>query len=307
MSLPSKDLYFKVHNGEATSFWFSKWVDQQPLSEAFQELYAKAIRPFMLVAEAGWWDGPVWRWKPDEWLSDYDHDDEYLLTMLLQCLPSLDCNNLSRGEIVWLPDETNGFSFKRCASEICRRDVNLGMHSIVLKKLSFLWQLSVPSKVGIFGWRFVLGRLPTRDLLKARGIIGNDSECGCVFCSSVPENLSHLFDSCSVTRGIWTKVGQWLGDSVNLSLEELRNFLDHADKVKAKEDRLTVGIIRLSTLWNVWLMRNAIIFKGIIFCFDECLSAIVMSSWKWFRIVNESSLNCNFYAWHTFPLSCIKR
>ncbi|XP_058726222.1 uncharacterized protein LOC131597548 [Vicia villosa] len=111
----------------------------------------------------------------------------------------------------------------------------------------------------------------------------------------VLEDAFHLFDGCPTTRRIWSKVGEWIGSSVNLSNKELRNYLDHFTKIKAVDERLTVGIIWSAVLWNFWLMRNDILFKGNVFTFDECFSAIVLTSWKWFRSVNDSSTACNFH------------
>lgn len=57
------------------------------------------------------------------------------------------------------------------------------------------------------------------------------------------ENSFHVFDGCPITRRIWNKVGQWLEDLVVLLNEELRNYVNHFDKVKAVKERLTVGVI----------------------------------------------------------------
>ncbi|XP_058741966.1 uncharacterized protein LOC131614391 [Vicia villosa] len=177
-----------------------------------------------------------------------------------------------------MADEQKGFSVKGCAKEISRHDHNPELQSIQLRRIKFVWKIRVPSKVGIFGWRFVLGRLPTREQLKIRGIIVDDIDCCCVFCFQEMETSSPHFDSCPFTRRIWNKVGQWIGDNVNLQNEDLRNFLDHFDKIKAVKERLTVGVIWIAVMWNLWMIRNAILFKGSIFNFDECFSAIVLSS-----------------------------
>lgn len=92
------------------------------------------------------------------------------------------------------------------------------------------------------------------------------------------ENFHHLFDSFSFIRRIWNKVGEWLGDSVNLSNDELRNYLDYFDKIKTVDERLTVGVIWTAVMWNLWVMKNAILFRGNIFNFDECFTAIVFGS-----------------------------
>lgn len=93
---------------------------------------------------------------------------------------------------MWITDENNGFSVKGCAKEISKHDRGSGLHSLQLRKISFVWKLKVPSKVGIFGWRYVFGRLPTRELLKARRIIIEELDPCCFFLFS---KYGELFSS----------------------------------------------------------------------------------------------------------------
>ncbi|XP_058774903.1 uncharacterized protein LOC131649172 [Vicia villosa] len=48
-----------VKNGTKTAFWFSKWIGNQSLAEAFRELYGLAANQFMTMAEAGRWQDDV--------------------------------------------------------------------------------------------------------------------------------------------------------------------------------------------------------------------------------------------------------
>lgn len=45
--------------------------------------------------------------------------------------------------------------------------------------------------------------------------------------------------------------------------------------------RITVAVIWLATVWSIWLMRNAAIFKGDIVIFDDYITTIVYRSWIW--------------------------
>lgn len=107
-----------------------------------------------------------------------------------------------------------------------------GIQEEDLRRIIFMWKLKVPSKVGIFIWRYLLGRLRTREQLKNRGILVEESDCGCVFCFQVLEDAHHIFDSLLFTRRIWSKVGECIGTSVGLSNEELRNYSDHYEKLR---------------------------------------------------------------------------
>lgn len=115
----------------------------------------------------------------------------------------------------------------------------------VLRALKFMCDLKAPSKVKIFSSRLILGRLLTRDQLKKRGVLVDDRDCCYVLCFRALENPSHLFGSCTITSRIWDKVGEWIGDSVSMTNEELRSFLFFKDKVKVLDERgyLTSGCL----------------------------------------------------------------
>src|SRR4051812_1495595 len=99
-----------------------------------------------------------------------------------------------------------------------------------------MWKLKVPFNVSIFAWRFILGRLPTRDQLKNRGILVDDRDYCCVLCFNVMDSSNHLFELCPYTIIIWYKVGVWLGILGKLTIDELKNFGDNFDKFKALEE-----------------------------------------------------------------------
>ncbi|XP_058786284.1 uncharacterized protein LOC131660936 [Vicia villosa] len=306
--ISASDLFScRVKNGSKTSFWFSKWIENQSLSESFPELYAKAVNPFMTVAEAGHWEEALWCWDVDHWLTEYDEDDEFLIQIMVDMLHQFQPEQQTEDEFKWAGDAEEEFTVKLCAHTIKKRDTENMVGIPVRKTLLAMWDIKAPSKVKIFAWRLILDRLPTKDQLKKRGILDTDRDCCCVFCSQEEESSKHLFDSCPITRNIWSRVGGWLGNSCNLSIEELPSFFTVSEKIKGVEERLTLGVIWLAVVWNIWKMRNAIIFNGCSFNFDDCYSAIVLASWKWFRLVNSSSTSCNFHFWNILPLSCIKR
>ncbi|XP_058783901.1 uncharacterized protein LOC131658647 [Vicia villosa] len=306
--ISASDLFScRVKNGTKTSFWFSKWIENQLLSEDFPELYAKAENPFMSVADAGHWDGAVWCWDVDHWLTEYDEDDEFLIQAMAEMLYQFQPEQQAEDEFKWADDTEEDFTVKLCAHTIRKRDTENMVGNSERKMLNFMWDIKAPSKVKIFAWRLILDRLPTRDQLKKRRILDNDRDCCLVLCSGEEESSKHLFESCPITRKIWNRVGGWIGDSCKLSIEELSSFFTVAEKIKGVEERLTIGVIWLAVVWNIWMMRNAIIFNGCSFIFDDCYNAIVLASWKWFRLVNSSSISCNFHFWNILPLSYIKR
>lgn len=89
-------------------------------------------------------------------------------------------------------------------------------------------------------------------------------------------------------------------------MEKFKFFWMNFEKIKDKYERLTIGLIWLAVAWTIWLVRNDIVFNGKRVIFYDCYTAIINASWKWFRILNGSSLSCSFHFWNILPLFCIK-
>ncbi|XP_058731364.1 uncharacterized protein LOC131603122 [Vicia villosa] len=266
-----------------------------------------AVNPLMSVKEAGRWDGLVWIWEPSDWIKDFSDGETYLLDLLQQQLFHHKPLLAGADSFIWEDGNEGVFSVYSCVEEIRRRGEEVMQPASVLRRLDFMWKLKVPSKVSIFAWRFILDRLPTRDILQRRGILSGNNDSGCALCFSFLESSAHLFDQCFYSTKVWEKVGNWLGVLDRLNIEELKYFGDNFDKIRTGEERLMVGIVWMAVIWTLWTTRNAILFNGQVFNFDECFTAIVLACWKWFRVLNGSSKDCNFHYWNTLPPSCIKR
>jgi hypothetical protein len=84
----------------------------------------------------------------------------------------------------------------------------------VLTALKKLWRIDVPTKILVFGWRFIIDRLPTRSTLNLRGILLNPNGLSCVFYSQHVEDIGHLFFSCHFSTGIWCAISNWIGKTI---------------------------------------------------------------------------------------------
>ncbi|XP_071727356.1 uncharacterized protein [Rutidosis leptorrhynchoides] len=78
----------------------------------------------------------------------------------------------------------------------------------------------VPSKLRIFIWRIIHGRLPVRVELEKRGIDLGSTRCPT--CDDDIETIEHAFISCKHARDIWDRVYKWWGaqHATNFSIEE---------------------------------------------------------------------------------------
>jgi zinc-binding in reverse transcriptase len=115
------------------------------------------------------------------------------------------------------------------------------------------WTATIPLKIKIFLWLVKQNKILTKDNLRKRGWIGNNT---CVFCNEI-ETVDHLFLHCSITICIWT----WITGYNNLNfqictIEELW-YLDY--NIPYKDSNLC-EIVRGAVLWTIWNERNKIIF-----------------------------------------------
>lgn len=78
--------------------------------------------------------------------------------------------------------------------------------------LDFVLHKQVPLKMSIFAWRFLRGRLPTKNNLVRRGLLSAE-EAGCVAGCGHDESMSHLFIHCESYGALWRHIRSWIGVS----------------------------------------------------------------------------------------------
>lgn len=61
------------------------------------------------------------------------------------------------------------------------------------------------------GWRFFQNRLPTRDILKARGILSGDFVSCCPMYFIEDKTSTHLFFTFRFSKSVWQGVNDWFG------------------------------------------------------------------------------------------------
>jgi hypothetical protein len=81
-----------------------------------------------------------------------------------------------------------------------------------------------PSKVAVFSWQLLQDKLPTRQNLWLRGVIGDTNASSCVLCGVGLESYDHLFDSCNQISPIWYGILQWYGVELMPPRDVLRFF-----------------------------------------------------------------------------------
>lgn len=88
-----------------------------------------------------------------------------------------------------------------------------------------IWKLNIPSKVTCLIWRVMLDRLPTKDNLRMRNIILEESDLLCPLCNYHRESAQHLFISCLLVSSIWYEYYGWT--SSDFVIVVLKNLSIH--------------------------------------------------------------------------------
>lgn len=78
----------------------------------------------------------------------------------------------------------------------------------------------------VFGWRFLLDRIPTKDNLVHRGMLFPLDASKCVFCGLVGESRNHSFFGCVVVNIFWSEIALWIGKEYSRKDECLSSFMD---------------------------------------------------------------------------------
>ncbi|XP_045821935.1 uncharacterized protein LOC123914805 [Trifolium pratense] len=221
----------------------------------------------------GFWQFKWWNWS--ELLSV---NEAQQLTELQGLFDGFSLHNNNDDQWRWIPDSNGLFTVKSCYTYLLDlRQVEF-QDAHVLEAIQHLWKSDVPSKVNIFGWRVLLNRLLTRAALHHCGILTNHHELSCVFCFLQAEDEKHLFFSCPFSKGVWNKVLSWLGTSLQTGVEGRDHFLLFGDLFKMKDKCRVRYLVWLATTWNIWNLRNKVIFKGNIPDVSSLLETIKLHS-----------------------------
>ncbi|CAJ2651419.1 unnamed protein product [Trifolium pratense] len=245
---------------------------------------------------------PLWRWN---WSESLSVNEAKQLTELQGLFDGFSLHDNNHDQWRWIPDSNGLFTVKSCYTYLLNlRKVEL-QDAHVLEAIQRLWKSDVPSKVNVFGWRLLLNRLPTRAALHHRGILTNHHELSCVFCFQQAEDENHLFFSCPFSKGVWNKVLSWLGTSLQTGVEGRDHFLLFGDLFKMKDKGRVRYLVWLATTWNIWNLRNKVIFKGNIPDVSSLLETIKLHSWLWFTSRYRHRSCTPFPFWCLNPMSCI--
>jgi hypothetical protein len=206
----------------------------------------------------------------------------------------------------WVPNTNGFFSVKSCYSLLLQHRQVEPLDDNVLVAINKSWGNDVPSKISFFGWRLLLQRLPTRPALHRRGILLNPLDLNCVFCAQHVEDTAHLFFSCSFTKGVWEEVSRWIGKQIPSCVDGWRHFLLFGDLVKVRKGGRVKQLFWLGTTWNIWKLRNNVVFKGSTPEVSTLVDEIKTFSWIWYTGRYGRNSCSPFSSWCINLIPCIQ-
>ncbi|XP_058741002.1 uncharacterized protein LOC131613339 [Vicia villosa] len=200
----------------------------------------------------------------------------------------------------WLYENNDRFSVSSCYNAI--NSVHIPFGPMERNDLSYklIWKMEVPMKA--FSWRCFKNRLPTRVGFEHRGIISNSNN-PFSFCGLLAETIDHLFLECVVATLVWKDMAEWIGwkevkfDSLKDSYMKWHRYCNLKKVRKGKE-----GVLWMAICWNMWLVRNGIVFRNDSWNINDIVWSSKILAWRWIVIGKISLTNCNFDNFNKDPM-----
>ncbi|KAK2457421.1 hypothetical protein QL285_004692 [Trifolium repens] len=293
-------------DGTVILFWKDTWIGTEPLYTRYAELYEKSSQQNCSISMMGFWENAAWKWNfvwsdilTNNELASF-HD---LFLMLEQVHPGMANSDRRR----WIPQAAGEFTVKSTYTHLLYKSGSEQLESAMEQALKKLWKANVPLKVGIFGWRLLIDKLPSREALFRKGIITNPMDSCCVFCNSEMEDINHAFFKCSVTGTVWNSIFRWMGVNTIAFNSISHHFLLFGQLTKGKKVKRLRHIIWLATTWCIWRERNNIIFRGALVNIPSLVNQIIYFAWFWLIGRQKINVEFSFQDWCNNPLDCITR
>ncbi|XP_015944732.1 uncharacterized protein LOC107469865 [Arachis duranensis] len=145
---------------------------------------------------------------------------------------------------------------------------------------SSVWKGFVPPRIELFGWFVLVDRVNTKERLGKIGVnILGDSLC--VMCTKELESAEHLFLRCDVAWQVWCKWLRSLGREwvIPGTIREMfESWHGLHNRQQGQQMWMTVFF---AVIWNIWLERNARIFKNTRASLEVIHTKTVMSYTEW--------------------------
>ncbi|KAJ0467691.1 putative reverse transcriptase zinc-binding domain-containing protein [Helianthus annuus] len=157
----------------------------------------------------------------------------------------------------------------------------------------------VPIKVKIFGWRAMLNRLPTMDMLIKRKIVTGPNRCS--LCLGAVESIDHVFAACLVASVIWQKISLWCRISPIFAFS-FKDLLEvHKYILGNKTKKKVIQSVIVVACWCLWKARNEIIFSNRPVKVEKIMGDVMAYSFLWIKS-RAKNVELDWNWWKVFLL-----
>jgi len=113
-----------------------------------------------------------------------------------------------------------------------------------------MWRVQAPQKMKALLWLINHGALMTNERRTRRGLSTNPN---CMVCTNVPENLNHIFRSCSEARGVWNYFEQ-AGEGTHDPRLTMAEWIHRNVTMTRHNSQWPTKFV--TTVWWLWRWRN---------------------------------------------------
>ena len=191
------------------------------------------------------------------WRSEFIHSNFHRDDAEAICRIHLS-RRLVADSIIWSYNNNENF-FVKSAYRVARRiqgedRAESSASSANTKIRHVLWNLKIPNKIKVFGWRACTDILPTRVNLVRRRVLTNDK---CPICLREFENTIHAIWECAVVQDIWAGSCQKLQKRCSGVADVMQLMEDLSDRLMREELELF-----WVQAWLAWNQQNCVVFGG---------------------------------------------
>ncbi|OMP01365.1 hypothetical protein COLO4_11923 [Corchorus olitorius] len=169
-------MMFTVGNGECIFFWSDMWIENVVPKEHFPRIFALACNKLGKVKDYGSMQDGRWTWHIQLRRSLFGWEVqqwENLMSLLKECVINPDFRDM----LVWKHSTSGMFSAKSFYKAAAMRNLEVdGMWKLV-------WTGFSPSKVEVFMWQLIKGKVAVKDELMKRGCFGEEV-AACSICAA---------------------------------------------------------------------------------------------------------------------------
>ncbi|XP_058762676.1 uncharacterized protein LOC131636050 [Vicia villosa] len=205
-------------------------MDGNSLRSVHPELYEASLLKGVVVGVMGGWIDGNWVWGdldiPEAFLMERGLEGKNIL--LLESLSQYvgPKETMENDDVWWIGSDGADLSVASCYEFYERSLIPFGPYGKHDEAYRHMWKADVPFKIKVFGWRLLLDRLHTKELLVRRGIPFPLEKFCCTLCEYGVENRKHFFFGCRVVKEIWNEIALWVGKVGGVEDECLSNFMD---------------------------------------------------------------------------------